>query len=442
MRVDQLEWRNKMTSTLPSAESLTLTARTSREPVELDQVAVLLERDDHVANAKQALLPGTMLILADNSQVRVSQVVPPGHKVAVAAVPEGQAVHKYGQIIGFASQDIAPGQHVHEHNLMIKDFAKDYAFCEDYAPVEILPEAEQRTFMGYRRADGRVGTRNYVAVLASVNCSASATARVAEYFRQPGVLDDYPNVDGVIGLPHKGGCGAHIGSRDLYIFQRTLAGTVHHPNVGGYVILSLGCEVNQPTDMIDATSMKEDAPLVITIQQDGGFLKTVEQGIEAVKRILPEANQAVREPVPASELMVALQCGGSDGWSGVTANPGLGKAADLIVRQGGTVVLGETTEVYGAEHLLTRRAKSPEVAQKLLDAIHWWEDYTSYFGASIDNNPAPGNKLGGLTNIYEKSLGAAAKAGSTPMNQVVGYGERVSERGFVHMDTPGYDPVS
>ncbi|CAN5901868.1 altronate dehydratase family protein [soil metagenome] len=431
-----------MTMSLPKAEGVELTARQSRAPVALDQVAVLLETSDHVAIAKVALMPGSMLVLADGSHMRVSQVIPPGHKVAVAPVSEGKEVHRYGQIIGFASHDISAGQHVHEHNLAVKEFGRDYAFCEDYQPVEILPEAERRTFMGFRRSDGRVGARNYVAVLASVNCSASATARVAEYFRQSGVLDDYPNVDGVIGLPHKGGCGAHIGSRDLYIFQRTLAGIVHHPNVGGYVILSLGCEVNQPSDMIDATSMIEDSPLVITIQQDGGFLKTVELGIEAVKRILPEANKAVREPVPASELMIALQCGGSDSWSGVTANPGLGKAADLIVKQGGTVVLGETTEVYGAEHLLTRRAKSPQVAQKLLDAIHWWEDYTSYFGASIDNNPAPGNKLGGLTNIYEKSLGAAAKAGSTPMNAVVGYGERVTERGFVHMDSPGYDPVS
>jgi altronate hydrolase len=268
--------------------------------------------------------------------------------------------------------------------------------------------------------------------------------RIAEYFRQPGALDDYPNVDGVIALPHKGGCGAHIGSNDLHVFQRTLAGIVQHPNVAGYVILSLGCEVNQPTDMIEYTGMKMNGhePLVLTIQQDGGFLQTVERGIEAVKELLPAANKATREPVPASELVVALQCGGSDGWSGVTANPGLGKAADIIVRQGGTVVLGETTEVYGAEHLLTRRAKSVEVGQKLVDMIHWWEQYTAYFGGTIDNNPAPGNKLGGLTTIYEKSLGAIAKAGSAPMNQVVGYGERITERGFVHMDTPGYDPVS
>jgi altronate hydrolase len=217
---------------------------------------------------------------------------------------------------------------------------------------------------------------------------------------------------------------------------------VHHPNVAGYVVLSLGCEVNQPADMIDATEMGEDAPLVITIQEDGGFAETVEQGVEAVLRLLPLANRFEREPVPASELVLALQCGGSDGWSGVTANPGLGKACDLIVRQGGTVVLGETTEVYGAEHLLTRRARNREVGEQLVERIRWWEEYTAMWGASIDNNPSPGNKAGGLTTIYEKSLGAVAKAGSTPLNQVVGYAERVTERGLVHMDTPGYDPVS
>jgi altronate hydrolase len=433
-----------MTSTQPKPEGLVL-SQAPRTPVDLLEVAVLLNKDDDVAVAKQPLVPGTVLRLLDGSEVRVSQVIPPGHKVALKSIEFDQPVRKYGQIIGYTTQAINPGQHVHTQNLSIREQGSlklDYAYSTEYKPVEYVPESERRTFMGFKRADGRVGTRNYVAILASVNCSSSATVAVANYFNQPGVLDEYPNIDGVIALPHKGGCGAHIGSRDLYIFQRTIAGIVHHPNVAGYVILSLGCEVNQPTDMIDATPLKEDAPLVITIQQDGGFLKTVELGIEAVKKILPEANKAVREPVPASELVVALQCGGSDGWSGVTANPGLGKAADILVRQGGTAVLGETTEVYGAEHLLTRRAKSPEVAQKLIDMIHWWEQYTAYFGGSIDNNPAPGNKLGGLTTIYEKSLGAAAKAGSTPLNQVVGYGEKVTERGFVHMDTPGYDPVS
>jgi altronate hydrolase len=434
-----------MTATQSPAGAMTMISRAPQGPVDLNDVAALLNPNDDVAIAKQPLVPGTVLRLADGSNLRVSQMIAPGHKVALRPVGFDEPVRRYGQIIGYATREIAPGQHVHTQNLSIREQGSlrlDYAFCEDYKPVELVPEAERRTFMGFKRADGRVGTRNYVAILASVNCASSATAAVADYFRQPGVMDDYPNVDGVIALPHKGGCGAHIGSRDLYVFQRTLAGIVHHPNVAGYVILSLGCEVNQPTDMIDVTDLKDDQPLVITIQQDGGFLKTVERGIEAVKAILPRANEARRDPAPASELMVALQCGGSDGWSGVTANPGLGKAADMIVKQGGTVVLGETTEVYGAEHLLTRRAKSPEVAQKLIDAIHWWEQYTAYFGGTIDNNPAPGNKLGGLTTIYEKSLGAAAKAGSTPMNQVVGYGERVTERGFVHMDTPGYDPVS
>ena len=432
-------------STAAQPDSMNLLKQGSRESVPFGDVAVILGADDHVAVAKQSLLPGTVLVLNDGSQLRISQMVPTGHKFALRPVASGDPVRRYGQYIGFATQDINPGQHVHVQNLSIQGMGSlslDYAFCADYEPVELVPESERRTFMGFKRADGRVGTRNFVAVLASVNCSSSATVAIAEYFNEPGALADFPNVDGVIALPHKGGCGAHIGSKDLHLFQRTLAGNVQHPNVAAYVILSLGCEVNQPIDMMEYTGLDADHPSVLTIQIDGGFLKTVEKGIEAVKAVLPAANKATREPVPASELMVALQCGGSDGWSGVTANPGMGKACDLIVKQGGTVVLGETTEVYGAEHLLTRRAKSPDVAQKLLDIIHWWEDYTSYFGGTIDNNPSPGNKLGGLTTIYEKSLGAAAKAGSTPLNQVVGYGERVTERGFVHMDTPGYDPVS
>lgn len=424
-------------------EGVTLIGRGSAGPVPLQDVAVLLNPDDAVAIAKQPLLPRTIL-QTDNGDLAVRQMIPPGHKVAMRAVPQGEEVRRYGQIIGFASQDIAPGEHVHSQNLSVGEGLElDYAPCSEFRPVEFLPEQERRTFMGFRRKDGRVGTRNYVAILASVNCSSSATERIANYFRNPEVMKVYPNVDGVIPLATKGGCGSHYGSSDLGVLQRTMAGIVDHPNVGGYVILSLGCEVNQPTDLIESTGLGNGhQPTVLTIQQDGGFQKTVEAGIGAVKRILPMANRAEREPIPASELVVALQCGGSDGWSGVTANPGLGRAADEIVRQGGTVVLGETTEVYGGEHLLTRRARNEQVAQDLIDRIHWWERYTAMFGASIDNNPAPGNKLGGLTTIFEKSLGAIAKAGNTPLNQVVGYGERITERGFIHMDTPGYDPVS
>jgi altronate hydrolase len=407
-------------------------------------VTVRLHPLDDVIIAKGPLLPRTTLLSPDGDLV-VLQMIPPGHKLATRSIPKGEGVHRYGQIIGFASQDIEAGQHVHVQNLEVHqgELELDYGFSQNVIPVEYVPEAERRTFMGYRRSDGRVGTRNFVALLASVNCSSTAVRRVAEHFRTDPIMAQYPNVDGVIAFPTKGGCGAHYGSDYLGMLQRTMAGIVNHPNIGGYVIVSLGCETNQPDDIIEIGHLDDGhRPQVLTIQEDGGFLKTVEAGIAAVKQILPEANKVRREPVPASELVVALQCGGSDGWSGVTANPALGEASDLIVRQGGTIVLGETSEVYGGEHLLTRRAVTPEVGQKLVDKIHWWEDYTAMHGASIDNNPSPGNKLGGLTTIYEKSLGAIAKSGTTPMTDVVDYAERITTRGFVHMDTPGYDPVS
>ena len=433
-----------MTTTQTPSGQMTSLMRRPSTPVDLADVAVLLHPADGVAIAKVPLLPRTVLRTA-MGEIQVRGMIPSGHKVALRTVDRGAAVRRYGQIIGFATQDIPAGAHVHSQNLAVGagGLELDYAFCTEVAPVDFVPEAGRRTFLGFRRKDGRAGTRNYVAVLATVNCSSSATRRVVDYFRDGRALAAFPRVDGVIGFPTKGGCGAHYGSSDLGQLQRTMAGIVDHPNVAAYVILSLGCEVNQPADLIETTGLSNGhEPLVLTIQLDGGFEKTVEAGIAAVKRLLPVANEAVREPIPVSELTVALQCGGSDGWSGVTANPALGLAADELVRQGGTVVLGETSEVYGGEHLLTRRARDRAVGEKLVERIRWWERYTAMFGASIDNNPAPGNKLGGLTTIYEKSLGAIAKAGSTPLNQVVGYGERVTERGFVHMDTPGYDPVS
>lgn len=414
--------------------------RPPAEPVALADVALRLDPRDALAIAKQPLAAGTLVTLDDGATLRIRRLVPPGHKFALAGVAEGEALLRYGHVIGFATQAIEPGDHIHSHNLAVRDFERAHDFCADYAPVEFVPDADRRTFSGYRRADGRVGTRNYVAILSSVNCSSSAAVTAARAVEESGILADYPHVDGVIALPHKGGCGAHIGSASVQQLQRTLMNTVRHPNVAGYVILSLGCEVNQPDDMV-AHAGGGEAPTVITIQEDGGYAATVAAAVAAIGALLPIANEARREPVPISELVVALQCGGSDSWSGVTANPGLGKACDELVRQGGTVVLGETTEIYGAEHLLTRRARSPEVAERLLDRIRWWEDYTSYWGASIDNNPTPGNKAGGLTTIYEKSLGAAAKAGSTPLNEVADYGARVTQRGFVHMDTPGFDPV-
>jgi altronate hydrolase len=407
---------------------------------------VKLDERDTVAIAKDMLVPGTVLLDGER-QLRIAQAIPGGHKVALRAVRRGEPVLRYGQIIGVATGDIESGTHVHTHNLSVGDSSRDgidYAFGVDFVPVEPSSESEQRHFMGFRRADGRVGTRNYVAVLASVNCASSATRRVVETIRSSGVLAAYPNVDDVIALTTKGGCGSHYGSPGWTQLQRTLGGIVDHANVAAYVILSLGCEDNQPSDMVRTAGLARSGsePHVLTIQQEGGFDTTVAAAVEAVRELLPAANASERVRVPASELVVALQCGGSDGWSGVTANPALGRAADEVVRQGGTVVLGETPEIYGGEQLLTRRAKTPEVAEKLLARVRWWEEYAAMFGASIDNNPAPGNKAGGLTTIYEKSLGAIAKSGSTPLNDVLEYAERVSERGFVHMDTPGYDPVS
>jgi altronate hydrolase len=404
----------------------------------LNDVAVQLHPADEVAIAKVPLAPG-LVLATPMGEITLRALIPAGHKVALAARAVGEPVHRYGQIIGFATAPIAPGDHVHTHNLAVGAFERDYAFGKDVRPVAYVPVEQRRTFQGYRRPDGRVGTRNYIAVISSVNCSASVSRYVAERFRGE-VLRDFPHVDGVIALTHKGGCGAHYGGVEVDLLQRTLAGFARHPNVAGYVLIGLGCEVNQIPDMVERQNL--GAPTSLIIQDEGGLLETVEAGVRAVAQLLPIAERCRRETVPASELVVALQCGGSDAWSGVTANPALGYAVDLLVAHGGTAVLAETPEVYGAEHLLTRRALSADVGRTLLERIAWWEQYTAMHGAEIDNNPSPGNKLGGLTTIYEKSLGAIAKSGTTPLTAVIGYAEQVPRKGLVHMDTPGYDPVS
>lgn len=403
----------------------------------LDRIVVRLDPRDDVAIAKAPLAPGAVL-RTDAGDVTVRQMIPEGHKVALAGRQQGDPVRRYGHVIGFALRPIEPGEHVHVHNLHVGALNQDYTFGGDVRPVEFVPSEQRRTFAGFRRPDGRTGTRNYIAIISSVNCSASVSRYVAERFRD--VRSRYPNVDGVIALTHKGGCGAHYGGPEVDLLQRTLAGFARHPNVAGSVLIGLGCEINQIPDLIDRQHL--DAPHSLVIQDEGGLVETVEAAAQAVERILPAANESRRVATPVSDLMVALQCGGSDAWSGITANPALGRAVDRLIAQGGTAVLGETPEVYGAEHLLMRRAVSEEVGRKLAERIRWWEEYTARNGAEIDNNPTPGNKLGGLTTIYEKSLGAVAKSGSTPMTDVVGYAEEVGTRGFVHMDTPGYDPVS
>ena len=400
---------------------------------------IRLHPDDGVAIARATLLPGTQV--ADG--VAVEGRIPAGHKVAVRPHAPGEAIRKYGQIIGFATQPIGPGQHIHVHNCGMGDFAKDYAWGVDAKPTQRANH--QATFQGIRRPDGRVATRNYIGLLTSVNCSAHVAAMVADAFKchpftGTDPLADYPNVDGVVALTHKTGCGMTEGE-PLRLLRRTLAGYARHVNFSHVVVLGLGCEVNQIGGLLQEQRLAGRIRSM-DIQTMGGTRKTVEAGIAFVREVLAESNQVRREPVPAEELIVALQCGGSDGYSGISANPALGVASDLLVRQGGTVILSETPETYGAEHLLTRRAPNKQTGEKLVALMRWWEDYTAREGAEMNANPSPGNKAGGLTTILEKSLGAMAKAGSTDLVDVVGYAEPVTAKGFVFMDTPGYDPVA
>jgi altronate hydrolase len=369
----------------------------------------------------------------------LSANVPSGHKVATAPIKTGEVIRKYAQVIGYASEDIAPGDHVHTHNVEFRNTDADYEFSTDLRPVA---PATGDTFMGYRRDSGRVGTRNYIAIVTSVNCSATAARRIADAFG-PDELAAYPNVDGVVAFVHGTGCGMAGDGDGFEALQRVMWGYARHPNHAGVVMVGLGCEMNQIDWLLEAYGLKE-GPLFQTMNIQGvaGLRRTVEMGIEKVRAMLPLANEATRTPCPVSELMVALQCGGSDAWSGVTANPALGHACDLLAAQGGTGVLAETPEVYGAEHLLTRRAIDQTTGERLLGLIQWWEDYTRRNKGSMDNNPSPGNKLGGLTTILEKSLGAAAKGGTSPLAGVYKYAEPVTAKGFTFMDSPGYDPAS
>ena len=420
--------------------------------VPLKSFAVHLRPNDNIAVAARPIPEGTEVHL-DGITVTTPGPVKMGHKFAVVPIKEGDAILKYGQIIGFAGRNIAVGEHVHVHNVVLGKFERDYAYCSE-TPAPLPPPAEYRSFMGYDRGPSRpehlrYGTRNYIAIISTVNCSAATSKYVAERLRASGVLEKFPNVDGIVPIIHKQGCAMAYDGEDHKQLDRTLAGFARHPNVGAYILIGLGCETGQAIHLVEGEHLdlitlggKKKKPLVLSIQECGGIGKTVEAGVKAVIDLLPAVNEYRRVQLPAKHLMLGTNCGGSDGNSGVTANPALGVASDLIIQQGGTSILGETPEIYGAEHMLTRRAITRAVGEKLVARIKWWEWYTSIFGVEINNNPSVGNKEGGLTTIYEKSLGAIAKAGSTAMVDVVQYAEAVKVKGMVVMDTPGYDPVS
>ena len=402
--------------------------------------ALRLHAADNVAIALTDLPPG---MSAGALGVSTVGAVPRGHKLALAPVAAGETVIKYGQIIGVATQEIAAGAHVHTHNLSMAEFQRDYAFGADTSAIGPLPEAERATFLGYRRPDGRVGTRNYVGIVTSVNCSASAARQIAREAEKRGLLEQYPNVDGIVPIVHGAGCCIGTDDEAFGKLQRTIWGFARHPNFASVMMLGLGCEANQIPLMLEVYgSPPPEQFRYTTLQQEGGTRKSVEQGLVWLEEMLAYANQQRREPVPVSELTVALQCGGSDGYSGITANPALGVAVDLLVRNGGTAALAETPEIYGAEHLLTRRAATREVGEKLVGLIRWWEDYAAKNGSSMNNNPTPGNKAGGLTTILEKSLGAVSKGGTSNLAGVYRYGEQITTKGLVFVDSPGYDPVS
>jgi altronate hydrolase len=399
---------------------------------------------DDVVIAKANLPAGTALE-TEAGPVALRIDVAAGHKIAVHSRAVGEPVHRYGQIIGFASAPIAPGDHVHTHNLHVGELQQDYQVGRDARRVIPYPPEAMRYFQGYLRADRRVGTRNYVVIIPTVNCSATVSKFVRDRFRD--VSRDAPGVDGVLALTHRGGCGVVANGEDHLLLERVLANYALHPNVAAYVILALGCEVNQARTLISRHALTNPArpgapPPVVGIQEIGGTRKAVEAAIDEVALLLPYAREAKRTPQPVSELLLGTNCGGSDSYSGITANPALGWAVDELVRYGGGAVLGETTEIYGAEQLLTRRSVNESVAQKLLTQIQWWRGHLQRHGADVEHNPSPGNIAGGITTVLEKSLGGVAKAGTTPLVDVVEYGERIHSKGFVFMDTPGYDPVS
>jgi altronate hydrolase len=403
---------------------------------------IRLHANDDVLIARAPLALGQAL---PELGLRLRAQVPAGHKIAARRIAAGEPVRKYDTVIGAAQRDIEAGEHVHTHNLALIDFERDPGFCQDVRPVDYVPEAERATFMGIVRPDGRVATRNFIGLMwwiASVNCSATAIHHIAAHFT-PERLAAYPNIDGVVAFAQTSGCGMSSPSEHFDVLRRTIAGYARHPNLGGVLIVGLGCERNQVADLVASQGLTLGSHVRTFVMQDtGGTRATIAAGIAAVEAMLPGANDIRRQPVSAAHLKIGLECGGSDGFSGITANPALGAAMDILVRHGGTAILSETPEIHGVEFMLTRRAVTPEVGQKLLDRLAWWEVYTRGHNGQFNGVVGPGNQAGGLANIFEKSLGSAMKGGTTPLQAVYEYAEPIDTAGLVFMDSPGYDPVA
>lgn len=398
--------------------------------------AIHLHPNDNVAIARVPLSPGQKLKIG-HFEVTVRAAVPAGHKVALFEINSGEMLLRYGQMIGRAKGAIHSGDHIHTHNVAYEEIVFEYEFPTGDHGLPPMP-AVIPSFMGYQRDDGRVGTRNYIAVVAASNCAAHTAETIAESYRD----FKFPEgVDGVVAFPHGDGCGQTLGP-DTDQLRRTLSGVLDHPNVSSAIILGLGCEVNQIDHYLGKGTARSARLIGMTLQDMGGTRATVEASRKAIAGFIDRAAAEKRTETSASKIVLGLNCGGSDSFSGITANPALGYTSDLLAEIHATAVLAETTEIIGAEHLLVKRARNRAVGEKLLAMVKQYKTYLNRFGGSFDDNPSPGNKEGGLTNILEKSLGAAAKAGTAQLNEVVDYAERIHGPGFVFMNTPGYDPAS
>ncbi|MEQ9561669.1 MAG: altronate dehydratase family protein [Woeseiaceae bacterium] len=396
-----------------------------------------LHPDDNVAVALKDLCKGGTLF--DAGPV-LAVDIPVAHKIAVADIARGDTVRKFGQVIGVASEDIRAGSHVHVHNVIAR-FSPAEAATRANRVAETA-QSSSRTFDGFVRTNGSVGTRNYIGVVSTVNCSATVVRRIVDRFDDE-ELQEFANVDGIVPITHTTGCGMASGGAGLEVLQRTLGGFMRHPNFGGILLIGLGCEVNDAGKLLQSQGLATGATLkTIGIQEAGGTRSAIDAGVVAVRELLAIANRATRSPLPVSHIKLGLQCGGSDAFSAISANPALGFAADMLVQGGGTAILAETPEIHGAESLLFDRAASQDVVDSLKERLAWWQQYVALHGSSLNNNPSPGNIAGGITTIHEKSLGAVAKSGTSPLRGVYQYGQTIDRNGFVFMDSPGYDPCS
>ena len=409
----------------------------------LSEIAVRVAEVDNCAVVKFGVDSGCVVAIDDEAITLVDDIGP-GHRFATRTIPPGEHVLQYGQPIG-TSLGLQAGDSITPESMsddipVIRDIPDDLRNPEpDY-----LPKTEIGTFQGFLRPDGRTGTRNFLLVLPTSMCSsheASQIASIAEF--QHWSRERFPNVDGVVAIPHSKGCGCSDGS-NLDITMRTLAHYADHPNVGGVLMLELGCEKTNQT-VVDRWLSEHggfswDKPVErIGVQSEGGTEATILRGLSLVADMLPRVDRAERSERPVSEIVLGLKCGGSDGFSGLSANPALGIATDMLVDRRGTAIITEVPEFCGAEHVFAWRGKDAATARKVYETVDWYKDHAAVFGTRLDDNPSPGNKAGGLLNIAIKSLGALAKAGTRRVEGCCGYAERTGSNGLWLMQGPGYD---